>query len=915
MDKIGFHISLNELNKIFPFYLILSDKLVVEFFGKSIPKLWPTIAKGDSFVDLWSITVPKMDIRIERSLEGVLGKLCVIEKKSKAGFGMKGHFEKIGSENKYIFYGNPSFTSTNQIIENNLTLNDFSLNDTTFDLLHVLKTNEIANEELKELLQKINEQKKDLSLFKQIIDSSSDAIQVAYESGRLFYINQVASDRLGIPMEEVRNYFVSDFEEVFQIVPKAWEKHLQEVKSKDLLMLEGFNVNQLTKEKFPVEVTAKHVNLGGKELIIAISRDISERTEHQKILALQQEKFQNIISNMNLGLLEVDKEDKVLFCNQSFERMSGYTLKEIVGKEARTILMGDEGQELIQEKNKSRQKGESDSYEVQVFDKNSEAKLWLISGAPNYNDEGELIGSIGIHLDITEQKKLENELAVAYETSKQAAQAKEAFLANMSHEIRTPLNAIIGMIRELSREKMTAKQQGFLRHTDSAANHLLSIVNSILDMSKIEAGEFELDEHNFSLPALIGNIQSILTGKAKRKHLDLSTQIDPRISTAHIGDGPRLRQIFINLMDNSIKFTERGSIELKAELLTQTKYNQKIRFEISDTGIGMDEKFLSEIFSKFSQAEKSTSRRFGGTGLGMAITRELIQIMGGDIKVESKKGVGTQITIELTLPIGDPAELKTEGNKVEKNALKGVRILLVEDNEMNRFIALQSLQFLGCAVDEAENGLIALEKLNTGKYDVILMDIQMPEMDGVTTTQNIRGQLQMDIPIIAVTANAFKEDIDLYLNVGMNDFVTKPFEEYKLYASIAKVLKVNKENTTVQVDEEVLRETDKGFDLSKLHELSHGNEDFVVRMTQIFKESTPVSLLEMREGLYKRDYMLIAKMAHKLKPSIESMGIHRLEGKAKELELECKEEIIDHKSIEKKVVFFINEVEAVIEKL
>ncbi len=780
--------------------------------------------------------------------------------------------------------------------------------DSSDDLLFI-------SEMLEKLIEKTNKANRDMILFKTIIDSSSDAIQVSYESGRMFYVNEVASERLGIPMNEVKNFRVMDFELLFQINPEMWTKHLADIKANKVMLIETTNLNQQTNERFPVEVTAKYVQVGKHGMVIAISRDISERKEHEKILQLQRQKYQNIISNMNLGLLEVDNEENIVLCNQSFERMSGYLMDEILGKKATDLFINFQDHELMESKAQARVNGHSDSYELKVKNKFEEERWWLISGAPNYNNDGELIGSIGIHLDITAQKKLETELAIAYEKTKQASQAKEAFLANMSHEIRTPLNAIIGMIRELSREKMTAKQQGFLRHTDSAANHLISIVNSILDMSKIEAGEFELDEHNFSLPALIGNIQSILTGKAQRKHLSLSTFIDPKISPAHIGDGPRLRQIFINLMDNSIKFTEKGSIELKTEVLSQTKFLQKIRFTIADTGIGMDEKFLSEIFTKFSQAEKSTSRRFGGTGLGMSITRELIQIMGGDIEITSELGVGTKIFIELSLPIGQAEELKSESIHVEKNVLKGVRILLVEDNEMNRFIALQSLQFLGCLVEEAENGRVALEKLKANIYDVILMDIQMPEMDGVTTTQHIRGQLQMEIPIIAVTANAFKEDIDLYLNIGMNDFVTKPFEEYKLYAAIAKVLKIEPSMGNAQQMLANESSLDKGYDLTKLRELSHGNEDFVLKMIQIFKESTPITLSEMQVSLKERDYLNLSKLAHKLKPSIESMGIHRLFGKAKELELECKEENLDHKDIEKKVHFFIDELDRVIKEL
>lgn len=755
-----------------------------------------------------------------------------------------------------------------------------------------------------------------LELFKNIIDSSSDAIQVAYESGRMFYINKSSSERIGIPMDKIKDFSVSDIEKMFHDDPDEWSKHIKLLKQQNQLLLEGTTINKTTGKTIPTEVTVKYVETGENSLVIAISRDISERKEHDKLFKLQEEKYRNIISNMNLGLLEVDNDDAIVFCNSSFERMSGFPINQMIGKQAKDLFMEGNEKLVIDDKNKSRQKGKSDSYEIQVLNKNRENKWWLISGAPNFNDDGKIIGSIGIHLDITEQKKLEQELEIAYQKSKQAAEAKEAFLANMSHEIRTPLNAIIGMIREMGREELSQKQKGFLGRTDSAANHLLSIVNSILDMSKIEAGEFQLEEENFSLPTLLNNIESILKGKAIQKKLDFHNFIDPKIGKAHLGDASRLRQIFINLLDNSIKFTDEGSIQMKTEMLFQNAFLQKIRFTIRDTGIGMEQDYLQQIFTKFSQAEKSTSRRFGGTGLGMPITKELIQIMGGDIQIESEKEVGTTVYIELSLPLGDSEQLQPDKLVAKKDALKDTKVLLVEDNEMNRFVALQSLQYLGCITEEAENGLIALEKMKQNEFDIILMDIQMPEMDGVMTTQNIREQLQLNMPIIALTANAFKENIDLYLKIGMNDYVTKPFEEYKLFQAIAKAINLDFiQKRTQEARKKIEKEATQLYDLSKLQELSHGNEDFVNKMVLIFKESLLISLAEMRIALENSDYETIGNIAHKLKPSIENMGIFRLNGVAKEIEITCKSKEINQPILNPKIDFFLSELDKVLSQL
>jgi PAS domain S-box-containing protein len=261
---------------------------------------------------------------------------------------------------------------------------------------------------------------------------------------------------------------------------------------------------------------------------------------------------------MHLGIIEVDKAENMLFANQSFCTMSGYTLDELVGRNTAIFITSDEDEIKLKEKLKLREQGISDGYEIEVMNKSGERRWWFVSGAPNYNDKNELIGSIGIHLDITEQKKLAKELEAAKISAEYAAKAKEVFLANMSHEIRTPLNVISGMVRELGKENLSAKQRDFVNHADVATEHLLTIINNILDMSKIESGEFELYNKDFSVEAVVGDVRSILFSKAHEKNLEFRIHLSPDIAKAHLGDPGRLRQILINLLGNSIKFTEKG---------------------------------------------------------------------------------------------------------------------------------------------------------------------------------------------------------------------------------------------------------------------------------------------------------------------------------------------------------------------
>jgi len=376
-----------------------------------------------------------------------------------------------------------------------------------------------------------------------------------------------------------------------------------------------------------------------------------------------------------------------------------------------------------------------------------------------------------------------------------------------------------------------------------------------------------------------------------------------------VGDSARIRQVLINLLDNALKFTSEGSVRLNISVLKEDASGQTIAITIADTGIGMDEEYLGQLFSKFSQAEKSTSRRFGGTGLGMSITNEIIKLMNGSIEVKSTKGQGTEFLIKMKLQQGDIDKL-SDRTEDGQHLLSGARVLLVEDNVMNRFIANKSLSYFGCTTDEAENGLIAIEMLKKKRYDLILMDIQMPKLDGVETTKIIRNELNLELPIIAVTANAFKKDIDLYLSIGMNDYVTKPFEEKDLFDTIARQLRWNmpaitKSSTPIS----------GSYDLTQLKALSRGDEDFVNNMIDIFMQHTPAAVDELNAALQEEDYPTVARVAHRIKPSIESMGIGQLKGVARDVELLAKSEKVDYEALDKKIRFFTETLAMVIKQL
>ncbi len=579
--------------------------------------------------------------------------------------------------------------------------------------------------------------------------------------------------------------------------------------------------------------------------IIGTHSDITERKSAEQALTFKEEKYRNIIANMNLGILEVDLQDRIQYANPSFVEMCGYDMEELLGMNARTFLTSAESDALMTEKVAIRTKGKSDAYEIAIKNKRGEPRWWLVSGAPSYNEKGELIGSIGIHLDITDQKELQKELLDARELAEASSRAKETFLANMSHEIRTPMHAISGMVALLLKTKLTPTQKFNLEVIRTASENMLIILNDILDLSKLEASKLVMEKVGFELEPVLRKAVQVMKIKAREKRLDLSLDIKlDGIAGVLKGDPYRLNQILFNLMSNAIKFTEMGEVKVHCQLEHNEENRQFLRFEVSDSGIGMDPEFMAHLFEKFSQEHQSTSRTYGGTGLGMNITRELISLMGGEISVQSRKGIGSTFTCILPFETGTkgdlPAELKADNVGV---VFKDLQVLLVDDNEMNRLVANTLLHHLGAVVTEAVNGQAAVNLVTEDAgFDIVLMDIQMPVIDGIEATALIRKRMGNKIPIVALTANAMKSDVEIYKKAGMDAVLSKPFTEPGLVNLLSMVLS---NNTTLELKEE----EPKYYDLQILKEMSIGNQEFIPKMLNLFLSQTPLLVLEMKEAI------------------------------------------------------------------
>jgi PAS domain S-box-containing protein len=638
--------------------------------------------------------------------------------------------------------------------------------------------------------------------------------------------------------------------------------------------------------------------------------DISERKRAQQILQEQEQRFRQIVNGASDIIYRTDDNGHFNFVNAAAERVLQMDARTLLGRHYLTLIRDDlrgAAQEFYAEQAAQQR---ANSYSEFPVITGSGEEIWLGQNVQVLADERGIIGFQGLARDITERKRMERALQDAHDRALDSARLKSEFLANMSHEIRTPMNGVIGLASLLQDTPLSPTQQAYVDGIRTSGDALLTVINDVLDSSKIEAGMLHIESIDFELHSMVESTLQMFAEPARRKQLGLSAVIDEDVPATVCGDPNRLRQVLTNLIGNAVKFTTEGSVGIRVSNMPRRGDLASIRFEVHDTGIGMTEDVLSRVFQPFVQADSSTTRRFGGTGLGLAISKRLVELMGGIIDVRSQVGLGS--TFWFAVPLHTAAEVIHDDRPIleahtagyEATSLpvwsdapvpqpvahavpaNGARILVVEDNRVNQAVARGMLEGLGYSVDLAGDGIEALEAIDRRSYDAVLMDCQMPRMDGFTATAEIRRRESSAarIPIIALTAYATEGERERCLDAGMDDYLSKPVTKPDLARVLARWT-TGTDAVAVAAPSRTTRE-DQAIDLDRLAGVrDEMGDEGVNELVDMLLTDVAGSSAAFRKLADAGEFAEVARQAHRLKGSCRVLGFDQLARIYDELEL------------------------------
>jgi PAS domain S-box-containing protein len=572
--------------------------------------------------------------------------------------------------------------------------------------------------------------------------------------------------------------------------------------------------------------------------------------------------YQSVVDDGTDLVLVVDYQGIILYHNGSVRDL-GYRAGSLKGKSFFGLMPAETMADVRKKFGQACRKAKTGAIEFEFLTK-SGARRYFEFNAINLKQREGLEGLVLDCRDITERKRMAEELIEAQKT-------KDLFLANISHEIRTPINGIVGMTTLLSQDTTPAEQHAYLMAIRAAAENLKVIINDILDLASIESGKIQYERIDFDLRHLLQTLKDTFQVQTTEKGLTLQMDLAPEADKHFVGDPVRVNQILTNLVSNAVKFTHEGFIAIRCKLEKKSGHMHHLRFEVEDSGIGIAPDKLSNIFESFTQADASITRKYGGTGLGLTIARQLVTLQHGKISVRSEAGKGSLFTVILPFPLARSSrqtkpQARPETRLSDILTFEPLHVLLVEDNEINQLYAASLLKKWNCKVTLAGNGKEAVDKVAQEPFDLILMDVQMPVMDGYEATRLIRSgpSPANQVPILALTANASVKDVDKCLEIGMNDCVSKPFTPEQLFRRIQKYRPIRPAAGAAKI-----------IDLKYLHDASHNDAEFVQTMVKAIISNLPESIQTIQEQTEKKNWTKVAEAVHRIKSSLKMIGLEK----------------------------------------
>ncbi len=615
--------------------------------------------------------------------------------------------------------------------------------------------------------------------------------------------------------------------------------------------------------------------------IEGIAQDITERKLAQKELFRSQERYQAIFSQTK-DAIYISSNGKLVDFNKATEELFGYTVEELKNIDLNKLFKDATKK---QEFDKAIDVSFVKDFEIEILRKDGTSRLCLLTASQINTDDFQ--GYNGILRDVTEHRQTEK-LKKAKELAERSAMMKEKFMANVSHEMRTPMNAILGLSNLLLKTSLQEEQENYLKNIKDSSQLLLGIINNILEISSINEGEIKFEEHEVDLKVILESIMSMVEYRVEEKNLKLTYNIESNVDPVFLGDKLRTKQILMNLIVNAVKFTEKGFVKVNISKIQETREQITLKFEVMDSGIGMPEDKLDDIFEAFMRIRSNTQKQYSGTGLGLAIVKQLVQMQNGTVRAESELGKGSTFVCEIPFKKGKvEPEVIEEEQKVTLNLNRKVNILLVEDHKLNQIVARKTLEkeWDNVVVTIADNGKIAIEKLEQQDFDLILMDIQMPVMDGYEATKYIREQMpsaKANTTIFAMTAHVHMAQDDKFKEYGMDDCVLKPFEPKILFEKIAYY--INKQaNSNQKIEDQTMNGT-KLIDLSYMDMMADGDDDMKKMMLELLFEEPLQEIKSMYKLVRNSDLDSLGKVSHKMKSTLAFVGNDTLTNTNKEIE-------------------------------